>query len=89
MVLGRVEKIMIFFFYLVYSVIKYLTIWCQYSYKSVCTLCFCINKTLLISMLVKKKIYSYKSAVKKTGSKKNQKSMIYFFWSDYNHDLNQ
>ena len=30
---------------------------------------------------------SYKSAIKKTGSKKNHKSMI--FWSDLNHDLNQ
>ena len=30
---------------------------------------------------------SYKSAIKKTGSQKNHKSMI--FWSDLNHDLNQ
>ena len=30
---------------------------------------------------------SYKSAIKKIGSKKNHKSMI--FWSDLNHDLNQ
>ena len=30
---------------------------------------------------------SYKSAIKKTGSQKKKKSMI--FWSDLNHDLNQ
>ena len=32
-------------------------------------------------------VNSYKSAIKKTGSKKNHKSII--FWSDLNHDLNQ
>ena len=33
---------------------------------------------------------SYKSAIKKIGSKKNQKSMFFlFFWSGLNHDLNQ
>ena len=31
---------------------------------------------------------SYKSAIKKTGNKKNHKS-IFFFLSDLNHDLNQ
>ena len=33
---------------------------------------------------------SYKSAIKKTGSQKNRKSIIFLiFWSDLNHDLNQ
>ena len=52
---------------------------------------FCIkNIQNFVDLDACKQLYilnSYKSAIKKTGSKKNHKSMIFF--SDLNQDLNQ
>ena len=78
----------------IHNVIKYLTIRLSgdNTATQVCALCVLYKKNIqnFVDLDACKQLFvlnSYKSAIKKTGSQKNHKSMI--FWSDLNHGLNQ
>ena len=56
--------------------------WCQYSYTSVRTLCFCIKKTQnFVDLDACKQLFvlnSYKSAIKKSEVKKSSINDFFF-----------